>query len=181
MILNGNEWYYNAVQYVYSNKIVLGYDDGRFAPNDKITRAMFVTILYRMEGSPNNDGKSKFTDVNSKAWYAKAIKWAASNGIVHGYGGTNKFGPNDNIKRQDLAGILRNYANYKGKNVNVTSDLIKFKDYKNIDNYAKPSMEWAVGKGVITGNGDGTLNPKGNATRAEAASIIYKYCTRIGK
>ena len=174
-------WYYNAVKYVYDNKIVSGYNSYTFAPQDKLTRGMIVTILYKMEGSPNNDGKSKFTDVNSKEWYAKAVKWAVSNGIVHGYGGTSNFGPKDNIKRQDLAGILRNYASYKGKNINVTSDLTKFKDYKKISNYAKSSMEWAVGKGVITGNDDGTLNPQGTATRAEGVAMIQKYCNKVGR
>ena len=176
-----NDWFYNAVKYVYDNNIIKGYNDYTFAPNDKVTRGMIVTMLYRMEESPNNDGKSKFTDVNSSEWYAKAIKWAVDNGIVHGYGGTTKFGPNDNIIRQDLAGILRNYAKYKKKNVNVTADLTKFKDYKKVDSYANASVQWAVGKGVITGNADGTLNPKGNATRAEAAAMIQKYCNKVGR
>ena len=173
-------WYYNAVRFVYENNIVKGYNDTTFAPEDKLTRGMMVTLLYRMEGSPNNDGKSRFTDVNPSEWYAKAIKWAVDNGIVHGYDGTTKFGPNDNIIRQDLAGILRNYAKYKGKDVNVTADLTKFSDYKKVDSYAKPAVQWAVGKGVITGNDDGTLNPKGNATRAEASAMIQKYCNKVG-
>jgi hypothetical protein len=176
-----NDWYYNAVKYTYFNKIISGYNSTTFAPNDKVTRGMIVTILYRMEGSPNNDGKSRFTDVNSSEWYAKAVKWAVNNGIVHGYDGTNRFGPNDNIIRQDLAGILRNYAKYKKKNVNVTADLTKFKDYKKVDSYANASVQWAVGKGVITGNTDGTLAPKGNATRAEAAAMIQKYCNKVGR
>ena len=176
-----NAWYYNAVKYVYNNKIVSGYNAYTYGPEDKLTRGMIVTILYRMEGSPNNNGQSKFSDVKSTEYYAKAVKWATDKGIVHGYGGTNKFGPNDNIIRQDLAGILRNYAKYKGKNVNVTSDLTKFKDYKKVDSYAKTAVQWAVGKGVITGNSDGTLNPKGNASRAEAAAMIQKYCNKVGR
>ena len=179
--VKSSDWFYNAVKYTYKNNIIKGYSDTIFAPNDKLTRGMIVTILYRMEGSPSNNGVSKFSDVDSKEYYAKAVKWAVDNGIIHGYGGTNKFGPNDNILRQDLAGILRNYAKYKKKNVNVTSDLSKFKDYKKIDSYANSSMQWAVGKGVITGNTDGTLNPKGNATRAEAAAMIKKYCDKIGR
>ncbi|MBP3597795.1 MAG: S-layer homology domain-containing protein, partial [Clostridia bacterium] len=142
---------------------------------------MIVTILYRMENSPNNNGKSKFSDVPSTEWYSKAIKWAVDNHIVHGYGGTNKFGPNDNIIRQDLAGILRNYAKYKKKNTNIQSNISKFSDYKKVDSYANSSMQWAVGTGVITGNANGTLNPKGNATRAEAAAMIQKYCQKVGR
>ena len=176
-----SDWYFNAVKYTYSKGIISGYSKTEFAPNDMLTRGMIVTILYRMEGSPNNDGKSEFSDVETNAWYSKAIKWAVRNEIVHGYGGTNNFGPKDNILRQDLAGILRNYANYKNKNVKVSSDLSKFSDSKNISGYAKASMKWAVGKGVITGNKNGTLNPKGNATRAEAAAMIQKYCEKVGK
>ena len=176
-----NDWYYNAVKYTYLNKTISGYNGTTFAPNDKVTRGMMVTILYKMEGSPAVSGNSKFSDVGSTEYYAKAVKWATDKGIVHGYGGTNKFGPNDNIIRQDLAGILRNYAKYKKKNVNVTTSLTKYKDYKKIDSYANASMQWAVGKGVITGNKDGTLNPKGNATRAEAAAMIQKYCNKVGR
>ena len=175
------DWFYNAVKYTFTNGIIAGYNETTFAPNDKLTRGMIVTILYRMEGSPNNNGKSKFEDVESNQWYSKAVKWAVDNGIVHGYGGTNKFGPNDNIIRQDLAGILRNYAGYKKKNVKTTASLAKFKDNNQVDSYAKTSMEWAVGTGVITGNADGTLNPKGNATRAEAAAMITKYCDKVGR
>ena len=176
-----DDWFYNAVKYTYSNKMISGYNSTTFAPNDKVTRGMMVTILYKMEGSPAVSGNSKFSDVKSTEYYAKAVKWATDKGIVHGYGGTNKFGPNDNIIRQDLAGILRNYAKYKKKNVNVTTSLTKYKDYKKIDSYANASMQWAVGKGVITGNKDGTLNPKGNATRAEAAAMIQKYCNKVGR
>ena len=134
-----------------------------------------------MEGSPNNNGKSRFSDVATNEWYSKAIKWASEKGIINGYAGTNKFGPDDNIIRQDLAGILRNYAKYKKKNTNITADLTKFRDYKKVDDYAKIAMKWAVGTGVITGNDNGTLKPKGNATRAEAAAMIQKYCNKVGR
>ena len=176
-----SDWFYNAVEFAYKNKMMSGYNNTTFAPNDKVTRGMIVTILYKMEGSPNVSGKSKFSDVKSTEYYAKAVKWATDKGIVKGYAGTNKFGPDDNIIRQDLAGILRNYAKYKKKNVNVTSNLKKFKDYKKVDSYANTAMQWAVGKGVITGNSDGTLNPKGTATRAEAAAMIQKYCNKVGR
>lgn len=176
-----DDWYADAVKYVYNNNIIKGYNDTEFAPNDKLTRGMMVTILYRMEGSPSNDGKSKFSDVDVNQYYAKAVKWAVDSGIIHGYEGVNKFGPDDKILRQDLAGILRNYAKYKEKDTNTTADLTKFKDYKNVDSYANTAVQWAVGKGVITGNDNGTLNPKGNTTRAEAAAMMYKYCKKIGR
>ncbi len=175
------DWFYQAVSYTYRNNIISGYNATTFAPNDKLTRGMIVTILYRMEGSPNNDGKSRFSDVSTKEYYAKAVKWAVNNGIVHGYDGTTKFGPNDNIIRQDLAAILKNYAGFKKKDIKSTTGLNKFKDYKSIDSYALSAMQWAVSKGVITGNDNGTLNPKGNATRAEAAAMIQKYCNKVGR
>ena len=175
------DWYLEAVKYVYNNGMIKGLNDYTFGPNNKLTRGMIVTILYRMEGSPTVSGTSGFSDVKETEYYAKAVKWAKDKKIVSGYSGTTKFGPNDNILRQDLAGILRNYAKYKGKNVNVTSDLTKFKDYKKVDSYANASMQWAVGKKVITGNKDGTLNPKGNASRAEAASMLKKYCDNVGR
>ncbi len=176
-----SSWYFNAVKYVYDNKIVSGYNETTFAPDDKLTRGMLVTILYRIEGSPNNDGKSKFTDVDPDEYYAKAVKWAVNAGIVNGYNNSDKFGPKDNVLRQDLAGMLRNYAKYKKKNVSVTTDLSKYSDYKKIETYAIDSMKWAVGSGVITGNANGTLAPKGNATRAEAAAMIQKYCQKVGR
>ena len=176
-----SSWYYSAVKYTNSNNIISGYNETIFAPNDKLTRGMLVTILYRMEGSPKNDGKSRFEDVSYDKWYAKAVKWAAENKIVNGYKNTNNFGPTDNILRQDLAVILRNYAKYKNVDVNKLADLSKFSDAQNISGYAETAVKWAVSKKVITGNGDRTLNPKGNATRAEAAAMIQKYCINIGR
>lgn len=180
--VKSNDWFYEAAKYTYNEGLITGYNSTTFAPYDKITRGMVITILYRMEGSPNNNGKSKFTDVNPNVYYAKAVKWASDAKIITGYDGTTKFGPEDNILRQDLAKILYGYARYKGKNVNVTTSLSKFPDYKKVDNYALPSMYWAVAKGIISGNGNnGTLDPKGNATRAETAIMIQRYCQKIGR
>lgn len=176
-----DDWYASSVKYVYTNGLIKGYNDTTFAPNDKLTRGMLVTILHRMEGSPKNDGRSNFSDVNSNEWYSQAVKWARSNGIIHGYGNTNKFGPNDSIKREDMVVILANYAKYKKKNTSVSADLSKFKDYKKLDGYANAAMQWAVGKGVITGNDDGTLNPQGTTTRAETAAVLQKYCNNVGR
>ena len=107
--VNKSEWYYNAVSYTYLNGLIAGYNSSTFAPNDKLTRAMIVTILYRMENSPSNNGNSNFSDVESNVWYSKAIKWAADCGIVHGYEGTGRFGPNDFVTREQLATMLYNY------------------------------------------------------------------------
>ena len=141
---------------------------------------MLVTILHRMDGKPAPKTQNQFKDVYKSQYYYDAVIWANEKGIVHGYGDETKFGPDDNITRQDLAVILRNFAQYKEKNVNVTSNLNKFKDGNIVSDYAKSAVEWAVGKGVITGNNNGeSLTPHANSTRAEVAGMIYNYCTKV--
>ncbi len=177
--VKSTNWFYNAVKYTVTNKMILGYNSTKFAPNDNITRGMVVTILHRMEGYPKPTIKNKFSDVSSSQYYYNAIVWATEKGIVHGYeNGT--FGPDKNITRQDLAGILRNYAQYKGKNVSIKSDLSKFSDGSKVSSYALTAMQWAVGTGVITGNNNGeSLTPHGTATRAEFAGMLHKYNLNI--
>lgn len=175
------DWYYNATEYCSSNGIITGYDEGIFAPNDKLSRGMLVTILYKMEGQPNVTEISKFQDVkNTKDYYYKAVIWAANKGVVKGYD-DEKFGAKDYITREDLAVILNRYAKYKGKNIAQTNNLSEFKDANKTSRYAIESMKWAVGAGVITGNKDRTLNPRGQSSRAEAAAMIEKYCKNIGR
>ena len=178
-----DDWFYSSVKYVYNRGIILGTSDTTFNPRTKLTRGMLVTILHRMEGKPTPTTENKFNDVYKALYYYDAIRWATEKGIVHGYDdGSGNFGPDDNVTRQDLAVILRNYAQYKGKNVNVTTDLSSFSDSNLISNYAKTAMQWAVGKGVITGNdtpNGRTLTPHANSQRAEAAAMIYNYCTKV--
>ena len=178
------DWYYSAVKYCKDKGIILGTSDTTFNPNTKLTRGMLVTILHRMEGKPEPRTQNKFKDVYKALYYYDAVVWAAEKGIVHGYGNGSTFGPDDAITREDLAVILRNYAQYKGKNVNVATYLgANFSDGTKVSTHAKTAMQWAVGTGVITGNdttsGKKTLTPQGTATRAEAASMIYKYCTKV--
>ena len=179
-VLKGR-WYYNAVKYAYTNKIISGYNDYTFAPSDKVTRGMFVTMLYNMSGKPAIKSKaSKFKDVkDSKKWYYKAVLWASENGIVSGYDNGN-FGPNDNITREQLVVMLCNYAKYKKKDVSKQGNITTFGDYKKVSGWAEKQVKWAIGAGVITGS-NGNINPKGSATRAETASMIYKYCKKVGK
>jgi len=185
--VENNKWYRSSVSYVSRLGLMNGYSSGTykgyFGVNDKLTRAHIVTILYRLSLSPNVQGKTNFPDVqDSSKYYYKAVVWANKNGIVNGYSSGEKkgnFGPNDNITRQDLAGILRNYAKYRGKYINISNDLKGFKDSSKVSKYALSSMKWAVGTKVISGNGDGTLNPKGNATRAEASAMITNFCKNV--
>ncbi len=177
-------WFFSSVKYTYEKGIILGTSDTTFNPNTKLTRGMLVTILHRMEGKPAPKTQNKFNDVYKALYYYDAIRWATEKGIVHGYDdGSGNFGPDDNVTRQDLAVILRNYAQYKGKNVNVTTDLTKFKDGNLVSDYAKTAMQWAVGTGVINGNdttsGKKTLTPHANSSRAEVAAMIYNYCTKV--
>ena len=178
--VSGNDWFYSSVKYTYEKGIILGTSNTTFNPNTKLTRGMLVTILHRMDGKPAPTTQNKFSDVYKSQYYYDAVIWANEKGIVHGYGDGSKFGPDDNITRQDLAVILRNFAQYKGKNVNVTANLNKFSDGNIVSDYAKTAMQWAVGKGVITGNNNGeSLTPHANSTRAEAAGMIYNYCTKV--
>ena len=171
-------WYYNAVKYVYEKNLVNGYNDYTYAPYDKLSRAMLVTILWRKEGSPKYTS-NKFSDVKSKDWYYQAVNWAASKGIVSGYK-TGKFGPKDNITREQLAAILMNYAKYKGKNTSARANTSKFKDFSKTGKYFKDAVSWCVAKKIISGKENGTkVDPKGNATRAEAASMIMSYCQNV--
>lgn len=174
-------WYYNAAKYVYTNNIIAGYDNGNFGPEDKLTRGQLITILHRMEGSPKATGKKQFPDVqDSKQYYYNAVRWGTDKNIISGYNDGN-FGPEDNITREQLAVILNRYAKYKGKDISVTDSLSRFKDTNKISSYAVNQMKWAVGAGVITGNSDKTLNPGGNATRAEVAAMLEKYCKKVGR
>ena len=121
---------------------------------------------------------------DSKKYYYKAIKWATDKKIVSGYD-NGKFGPNDNITREQLAVILYNYAKFKGKNTSASDNLNGFTDKTKVSSWALAQVKWAVGAGVITGNenkdGTKTLNPKGNATRAEVAAMLEKYCKKVGR
>ena len=176
--INKSDWYYNAIEYTYQNGIISGATDTEFRPSAKITRGMIVTILWRMEGSPKVTGVEDFTDVTGQYYY-DAVRWAAKNGVVNGYG-DGRFGPNANITREQLATILCNYAKYKKKNTNVTVDISKYKDWNKVSSYARASMQWAIKTGVVTGKENGTkVDPQGTATRGEAACMIYNYCTKI--
>ena len=173
--------YNYVVEYVYNKGIILGTTETTYNPNTKLTRGMLVTILHRMEGKPEPKTQNKFKDVYKALYYYDAVVWATEKGIVHGYGNGSTFGPDDAITREDLAVILRNYAQYKGKNVNVTTNLgAKFSDGTKVSTHAKTAMQWAVGNRVVNGINNGTLlSPNTTATRAEAITMIKNYVDRI--
>jgi hypothetical protein len=163
-------WYHNALDYVLTNHLMSGYGNGKFGPDDNLSRAQMVQILYNREGQPSVSTSSGFTDVVSNAWFSKSITWAAQNGIVGGYG-NGKFGPDDNITREQLAVILWRYAG----SPQPTQTTLNFSDAGKVSSYAKAALLWANEKGLVNGMGDGTLNPQGQATRSQAAKMLMVF------
>jgi hypothetical protein len=168
------DWFYDAVKYVNQNSLMSGTTATAFEPNATMTRAMLVTVLYRMEGTPAITGTNSFTDVEDGQWYTDAVIWASANGIVGGYGG-GIFGTNDAITREQLAAILYNYAKYKNYDVTKTTDLTAYTDITSVDSWAINAMQWAVSLGLITGTTDTTLDPIGSASRAQVATILMRF------
>lgn len=173
-----NDWFYDAVTYVYSEGMMDGVSDTQFAPNSNLTRGMVVTMLYRLEDEPRVTGSSGFDDVASGAWYADAVTWAAENGIVNGVSDT-EFAPNVNITREQLAAILYRYAEYNDYDVSGRDDLSEFTDRSSISGYALDAMRWAVDEGLITGITNTTIEPQGTATRAQAATMFMRFMSTV--
>ena len=169
-----SDWYYSAVEYVYQKGMMSGTSSGAFSPNMSTNRAMIVSILHRLEGSPAAPA-STFPDVTAGQYDTDAVAWAASNGIVSGYS-NGQFKPNDIITREQFASILYRYAQYKGYPTAASADLSTFSDASAVSNYATESMRWAVSQNLISGTNRGTLDPAGGAARAQAASILMRFC-----
>ena len=174
------DWFYDAVRYAYETGLMDGVGDSLFAPNSETTRAQLVTILYRLEGEPEVSGTSGFTDVEAGTWYTDAVAWAAANGIVNGVSET-EFAPGKDITREQLATILFRYAEAKGYDVSARADLSAYPDADQIQSYAAESVAWAVAEGLIQGFEDNTLRPAGNATRAQIAPILMRFCEGVAK
>ena len=174
--LAANAWYTDAVAYVYRHDLMAGYGENLFGPDDDLSRAQLCQIIYNMEGQPATSGSSVFTDVADGAWYADAVTWAASQGIVGGYG-NGLFGPEDNITREQLASILYRYAQSKGYDTSVgeNTNILSYTDALEISEYAIPAMQWACGAGIMEGNA-GYLTPQGDATRAQVATMLMRFC-----
>lgn len=177
--VSANDWFASAVDYVTAKGMMNGTADNTFSPKANTTRGMVVTVLYRLENQPSTSAAS-FTDVASGAYYANAVAWANANGIVSGYG-SGKFGPNDKVTREQLAAILYRYAQYKKYDVSVGEDtnILSYNDAQSISTYAIPAIQWACGAGVVTGKSGSKLDPKGNATRAEVAAMLMRFCENV--
>jgi len=174
------KWFADAVKYVYMNGLMNGKSDTAFAPNEQMTRAQLVSVLWRLAGSPEVEFTARFTDVKKSKWFAGAVMWAAENGIVDGFpDGT--FAPDDSLTRDQLAAILYRYTELAGGDISAEGDLSKFTDAKKVQSWARPAVKWAVGEGIIAGKPDGdsvAVAPKAFTTRAEVATVIMRYTSK---
>jgi uncharacterized repeat protein (TIGR02543 family) len=166
--VSNTDWYIKAVEYVCTNGLMAGYENGKFGPNDTLSRAQLAQIIYNKEGRPKADS-GRFSDVTT-GWYANAVNWAAAEGIVAGVG-DGKFAPDQPISRQDLAVMLWRYAGSPEPRKNE----LDFSDAGKVSEYAWKALCWANENGIVNGKGNRVLDPKGKATRAEAAQMLKNY------
>ena len=174
--LDVGAWYHDGVHWALENEIMNGYPGGLFGPDKPTSRAMIVTMLYRFEGEPLVSYDMEFTDVKDGMWYTEAIRWAAANGIVEGYGG-GRFGPDDPLKREQLAAILCRYAKFEGADTSAGElvPLNRFTDAADVSEWAVRSMRWAVDAGIINGISDDLIGPGRQASRAQVATMLMRY------
>lgn len=169
--VSSSDWYYTAVNTMADEGIVRGYEDGRFRPNDNITRAEFVALLAKSSQDKYTGYSSSFSDVSATSWYKNVVGWAADKKIVSGVGG-NKFAPNNTITRQDMVCMVCRYLEYKGIVLPAAATLY-YADANTIDTYAKESVAQIFAYGGVNGIGDNQFSPKGKATRAEATQLLF--------
>ena len=174
-----SDWFYDDVVFAYENGLFAGTSDTTFSPNASMTRAMLVTVLYRLEGQPAVNGRSGFSDVTFNSYYEDAVTWAANNGIVNGTS-TSTFSPNANVTREQMAAILYRYAQYKKYNTAASSSLNSFSDHASVSGYAVMPLQWAVAEKLVNGSA-GKLMPTGNATRAQVAAILHRFVANVAK
>ena len=174
------DWFYDAVAYVYENGIMAGTSETTFEPGMLLDRAMAAQLFYNLEGKPTVTGDSTFTDVTSGHWAVDAITWAAQNDIVAGIGG-GLYDPDSNVTREQFAVMLYKYARFKGYDLTAAGDLTQFPDAGSISSWAETALSWANGNGLINGNEDGTIDPKGSTIRAQAASIMANFDQNVAK
>ena len=177
--VSASDWFYEKVQYVYENNIMVGVSNTKFDPYATLDRAQAVQILYNLESQPRVTGSTSFSDVAGH-WAIQAIQWASEEGIAAGDGDGN-FRPNDSITREEFAQMLYNYSRYKWYDISASGDLAKFQDADKVSDWGITAIKWANGHGLINGHDDGTIDPQGPAQRCQAASILCQYNQAIKK
>ena len=183
--LTAAAWYHDGVHYCLENGLMRGVSGGKFLPNGSTTRAQLVTILWRLESSPEPAGTVSFGDVADGAWYAKAVRWAAGSGVVKGYDNGN-FGPDDAVTREQMVTILYRFAQHKGYDVSAGEDtnILSFNDALTVSEYAIPAMQWACGSGMVNGiaqKGGMLLAPRDTTTRAQTATLLTRFQSAFAK
>ena len=180
------EWYHDGVHWALSELVMKGFDDGFFYPGSSTTRAQVATMLWRLAGCPVVDYQMTFADVPSYEWFVEQVRWAAANGIITGfmYGGYDVFDPNGPITREQLAAMIYRFAKLNGiATADAKAFKLNFTDAGNLSDYASDAMKWMVSQSIITGtadeNGAVTLDPQGNASRAQIATMFMRYCTKF--
>jgi hypothetical protein len=177
--VKAGDWFYTAVKFVSREELFNGTSKTQFSPNAEMTRAMLVTVLYRLEGMPAVKGANAFKDVAPGEWYTDAVLWATENGIATGYG-NGLFGTHDAITREQMAAMLYRYAQFKKYDTRKTNNLTGFSDSGSIASYALTAIKWANAEELITGRTSTTLAPKGIATRAEVSAILMRFTMNLG-
>ena len=183
--LTATAWYHDGVHYCLENGLMRGVSGGKFLPDGSTTRAQLVTILWRLEGSPETTGAVRFGDTADGAWYTEAVRWAVGCGVVKGYD-NECFGPNDAVTREQMAAILYRYAQHKGYDVSAGEDtnILSFDDAFAVSEYAIPAMQWACGSGMVHGiarDGGMALAPRDTTTRAQTATLLMRFQSAFAK
>lgn len=177
--VSADDWFFNAVYDAYGRGLMVGESSDLFAPNDSMTRAMLITTLYRMSGSPAVTGENPYSDVPVGSYYEKAVIWAMQKGVANGMGG-GKFEPDTRVTRQQAVTMLYRYAvKIAGIRTDERAELGRFTDSVKINAYAITAMRWAVGSGLMKGYPDNTLQPNGTLTRAEAAMLLVWLAAKV--
>lgn len=172
--INRGAWYHTAVHFAIENGIMGGTGNGKFEPGIAVTRGMIAQMIYAMEGKPRASGRKQFDDVAAGKWYTNAVAFVYANRIMGGYD-EKTFGPGDYVTREQLATLLRGYAQYKGRSVAHTADIGSFRDASRVSEWAVKGLEWAVADGIIAGRNGNVLAPQERATRAEVAQMLMKF------
>ena len=175
--LDSNLWYHPYTDYVITHGLMEGVGNGKFAPNENLTRGQLVTILHRLSGSPEPTGTNPFTDVKAGRYYTAAVTWAAEQGLAKGITPT-QFAPDAPVPREQVVTFLYRYASLSGADVSATGSLSGFPDASSVSEYAQVPMAWAVETGLLLGM-DGRLAPKGSTTRVQAAAFLMRLCEEI--